>query len=531
MSELEYWAGRFWKGTISRREFLGRAGALGATALTSSLVAKIANAAEPKKGGFARFALAGGATTDTMDPGTWPDTFTQCAFYGAMCNNLTEINAAGQVVGNLAESFEPSDGAKKWVFKLLKGVTFHNGKTLTSTDIVENFHFHMAPDSKSAAKSLLASVDSVTADGPDTVIFELKGGNADFPALVSDYHLAIMPAKDGGGLDWAKGIGTGAFSLENFNPGVSAKLKRNPNYHKNNLPYFDEVEFLSVTDVSARTNALTTGEVHFMAACDLKTLSLMKRNPKIEIMEVSGIGHYTLAMNTQVAPFNNPDVRRALKYAIDRDEIVKKVFLGHAKAGNDNPIASSIKYAIDPKPVYTYDVEKVKFYLKKAGLSSLDITLSVAEAAFAGATDTAVLYSNQAAKAGINLKVDREPNDGYWDNVWMKKPFCAVYWDGRVTCDWMFTSTYADGAAWNDTNWKNARFNELLVAARSELDDTKRAAMYAEMQQIAHDDDGTIVLVFNNFVNATAKNIGHGDLVKTWNVDGFKAAERWWFNT
>jgi peptide/nickel transport system substrate-binding protein len=529
MSELDYWAGRFFKGQISRREFIGRAGALGATALTSNLVAKIANAAEPKKGGFARFAMAAGATTDTMDPGTWPDTFTQCAFYGAMCNNLTEIDASGKVVPDLAESFEPDATAKKWVFKLRKGVTFHNGKDVTATDVVETFKYHMAPNSKSAAKSLLASVTNVTSDGPNTVIFELTGGNADFPALVSDYHLPIMPAKDGGGMDWAKGVGSGAFSLENFNPGVSAKFKRNPNYHKNNLPYFDEVEFLSVPDVSARTNALTTGEVNFMAGCDLKTLNLLKRNTKINILEVEGIGHYTFAMNTQVAPFNNPDARRALKYAIDREEIVKKVFLGHAKAGNDNPIASSIQYATDPQPKYTYDADKAKFYLKKAGLDSLTIDLSVAEAAFPGATDSAVLYSAQAAKAGINIKVDREPNDGYWDNVWMKKPMVAVYWSGRVTCDWMFTSTYADGAAWNDTNWKNARFNELLLAARSELDNSKRAGMYAEMQQIVHDDGGTIVLVFNNYVNATSKNMQHGDLVKTWDMDGFKMAERWWF--
>src|SRR5262249_52670189 len=135
MSELEYWAGRLQKGQISRREFLGRASALGATALTSSLVAKIANASEPKKGGFARFAMAAGATTDTMDPGTWPDTFTQCAFYGAMCNNLTEIDSKGQVVGDLAESFEPDSAAKKWAFKLRKGVTFHNGKDVTATDV------------------------------------------------------------------------------------------------------------------------------------------------------------------------------------------------------------------------------------------------------------------------------------------------------------------------------------------------------------------------------------------------------------
>jgi peptide/nickel transport system substrate-binding protein len=157
------------------------------------------------------------------------------------------------------------------------------------------------------------------------------------------------------------------------------------------------------------------------------------------------------------------------------------------------------------------------------------VELSVAEAAFNGATDAAVLYSDSAKKAGININVKREANDGYWDAVWMKRPWCAVYWSGRATCDWMFSTTYAAEAAWNDTKWKNPRFNELLVTARSELDDAKRSGMYAEMQQLVHDDSGTVVLVFNNYVNALSKKLGHGQVVGTWDMDGLKMAERWWF--
>ena len=80
-------------------------------------------------------------------------------------------------------------------------------------------------------------------------------------------------------------------------------------------------------------------------------------------------------------------MRLALKWALDRDQIQKKVFLGHAKVGNDNPIAPSVKFSIDPQPKYHYDPEKAKFYLKKAGLSSLKVDLSAAEAGFNGAVD------------------------------------------------------------------------------------------------------------------------------------------------
>src|SRR5690606_35874089 len=125
-----------------------------------------------------------------LDPGTWPDTFTQCAFYGAMCNGLTEIDADGNIVGDLAQSFEPADGATRWIYQLTPGVTFHNGKDVTADDVVASIRHHMGEESQSAAKSLLKAVSGVEADGPNTVIFTLSAANADFPYITSDYHQA-----------------------------------------------------------------------------------------------------------------------------------------------------------------------------------------------------------------------------------------------------------------------------------------------------------------------------------------------------
>jgi peptide/nickel transport system substrate-binding protein len=472
--------------------------------------------------------LAHGATSDTADPAAYPDTGTQVPFWGAMSNGLTEVDAKGNIQPDLA-TFEPADKAATWVFKLKKGVTFHNGKDLVADDVVASFRHHMGADSKSAVKAVLAAVKDIKADGKDTVIFTLDGPNADFPYLTSDYHIPIMPAKPDGTADFASNVRTGPFTFVSWEPGVRAKLKRNPNYHENGKPYFDDVEFISITDVTARVNALTTGEVHWIGRPDLKTLNLLQRNPNIAITEITGYGHYTFPMDVTVKPFDNVDVRTALKYAINREEIAKKVFLGHAVAGNDNPIAPSVKFASDPKPKFAYDVEKAKFHLKKAGLSSLKVDLSVADAAFNGAVDAAVLYQESAKKAGIDINIVREPNDGYFDNVWLKKPWCADYWSGRPTADWMLTVVYAKGAAWNETKWDNPKFNDLLVQARGETDDKKRAGMYAEMQQLIHDDCGQIVVVFNNYVEAHSKKITHGALAANWECDGLKIAKRWWF--
>lgn len=530
MTELEYWLEQTKRNRISRREFLGRATALGVTAaMASTMLSRAGVAATPKRGGHARIGLAQGATSDSLDPANWPDTGTQVPLWGSGANSLTEVDAHGNVIGDLAESFEPSDGAKTWVFKLRKGLTFHNGRTVKSTDVVASFRHHMGKDSKSAVKTVLSSIADIKSDGPDTVVFTLTEGSADFPYLTSDYHIPILQANEDGSADWQSGIYTGAFILEKFDPGVRTDMKRNPHYHKDGKPYFDSVQFLNITDLAARTSALRTGEVDYIARPDLKTLRLLQRDESLEIAEVTGYAHYVLPMNVTIPPFDDVNIRLALKYAIDREEAVKKIFFGHATAANDNPIAPSIKFAIDPEPKHSYDVDKAKFYLKKAGQSSLKVDLSAADAAFDGAVDLAVLYKEQAAKAGIDINVVREPNDGYWDNVWLKKPWCASYWSGRPTIDWMFSTAYAGGAAWNETFWNNARFNELLLAARAETDQKKRAEMYAEQQQLVHNDGGEIVLVFNNLVDAHSKKLAHNEIAPNWEVDGLRLAERWWF--
>ncbi|RUV54911.1 ABC transporter substrate-binding protein [Mesorhizobium sp. M5C.F.Ca.IN.020.29.1.1] len=515
------------KGRVSRRDFVQLALAAGLTATAANAMFVQTVRAEPKKGGTLKIGIGDAAATDSLDPGsTNVNRFTGTALFGTLSNGLTEIDSKGNVVPDLAESFEPSDGAKKWVSKLRKGATFHNGKTVTADDVVASVRHHNVEGTKSVMKSLLASVKNVVADGAETVVFELDGGNADFPYIMSD--IPVMPAKEGG-VDWESGIRTGPYMLETFEPGVIATFNKNPNYFKSDKGWFDRVECLAINDVTARTNALYTGEVHYMDRCHLKTLDILKQNPDLVISETTGYGHYVYVMNVQKAPFDNPDVRNAIKYSLNRDEIVQKVFLGHGAVGNDNPIAPTVKFAIDPQPKHVYDTDMVKSLLKKAGAENTQFDLSVADAGFTGATDSALLWQEHARAAGLNLNVIREPNEGYWDNVWLKKPFYASYWAGRPTCDWMFTTAYAAEAVWNETFWKNPRFNELLVAARSETDDTKRAGMYAEMQQLLHDDGGLVNLVFNSYVDAHTTALAHGEVASNWPMDGQKIAERWWF--
>ncbi|MDE0459539.1 MAG: ABC transporter substrate-binding protein [Chromatiales bacterium] len=518
-------------GRIGRRDFMVTAIALGLSTTAASTVFNKAWAAA-KKGGRLRIGTTGGATSDVLDPGLILDSYMINVLFGQVRNNLTEVAATGDLVPELAESWDSTPDAKVWTFKIRQGVEFHNGKTLDSQDVVDSIRHHLTEDSKSAAKAILAGIESVEADGEHGVTVTLKGGDADFPFLMSDYHVLICPSNGDGTIDWQSGTGTGGYALVEHDPGIRTFTKRNPNYWKEGRAHFDEVETLQIADPNARLNALRTGSVDCMNNVDLKIVERLKRVPGLHVRAETGNKQLTLPMRTDTAPFDNNDVRLAIKSVINRQEWLEKIIFGYGELGNDNPIgpANIYRATTDELPQRTYDPDKAKHHLKKAGLDRLSVQFHAAETAFAGAVNAAQLLRESAAPAGIDIEVVREPDDGYWSNVWMNKAFSACYWSGRPTENWIFSQIYAADASWNDTFWKHDRFNELLLQARAELDTAKRREMYVEMQRIVHHEGGVGLPLFQADTMAYSDKLHVPEVIgNNWELDGHKNAERWWF--
>ena len=512
----------------SRRDFIRYAVAAGVTSTVAGSMFDKARAATPQTGGSYIQGLTGGGTKDVLDPAQTNDSY-MINVGNQLRNNLAEIGPDGQLRAELAESWESSD-AKTWVFKLRKGVEFHNGKTMDANDVVASFNHHRGEGNKSAASGLTKQITDVKADG-DNVVFTLEGPNADWPFITSDYHLLVCPAKDDGKMDWESGVGTGGYSLESFEPGISTKVKRNPNYWKENSAFFADIDNLFVADSNARTTGVRTGALHSMSNLDLKTVALLERDPNVVVKPTFGNKHAILPMHCNTAPFSDVNVRMALKLAINREELVAKILLGQGEVGNDSPIgpANIYRATAEEMPQRAYDPEMAKSYLKKAGMENLKVQLHIADTAFEGAVDTAQLYAESAKAAGIEIEVVREADDAYWDDVWLKKPWCGGYWGGRPTEDWIFSQIYSAGADWNETKWDNARFNELLIQARGELDTTKRRDMYVEMQKLVNEDGGALIPMFMAYTHAVSKKISTPEQwANNWELDGHKNGERWW---
>jgi len=503
--QLDQMIARVRKGAMTRREFVGRTTAMGVSAaLAGALFTKAAHAEEPKKGGTIRIGMQGGESTNSLDPALAASEvpFQVNMTWGEM---LVDVNPDGTIDHRIAEEVSSSSDATEWKFKIRSGVTFHNGAAVTADDVIATLKRHTDEKSQSGALGIVQGISEMKAEG-DMVTLKLSAANADLPYLMADYHLMIQP---GGGVDNpAAGIGAGPYVVDVNEPGVRHTFKKNPNYFDSSIGHADEVEILVINDNTARTAALQSGQVHMINRVDPKIVELLKGVPGVQIRAVPGRGHYVFIMHVDKAPFDNNDLRMALKLAINRQEQVDKILGGLGSRGNDFPINSAYPFFDDSIEQREYDAAKAAEFYKKSGHDGSPIILATAPGAFPGAVDAANLFAASAKAAGIPLEVKLEPDDGYWSNVWNVAPFCASYWGGRPVQDQMYSTAYLSTAEWNDTKFKNAKFDELLLAARGELDAAKRKGQYSEMAHILRDEGGLILPMFNDFVSGVSETVG-----------------------
>lgn len=521
---IQFLASQAVAGKLSRREFLGKAAALGFTAASANLLLSgTAKAAGAQKGGTIKAAVEGGSTTDSLDPATTTNNAMNMVskLWG---EPLMVLAPHGGLEPRVAESVEGSADAKTWTFKIREGITFSNGKSVTAEDAKATIERHSGEDTKSGALGLLRDIAALRTDGNNFIV-ELNTPNADLPYLLTDYHLPIQP--NGGKDDPAAAIGTGPYVLKDVDMGVRFVAEKNPNYWNSDLGHADTIEIIVINDDTARVAALQSGQVDMVNRVPPRTAKLVDRAPGINVHSTAGPGHYVFIMHCDTAPFDNHDLRMALKYGINRQEMVDKILNGFGSIGNDSPINASY-------PLFTeaeqreFDPDKAMFHLKKSGHDG-SILLRTSDNSFPGAPDAAALFQQSCASAGIKLDVKREPNDGYWSEVWNNQPFCTSYWSGRPVQDQMLSTAYLSTADWNDTRFKNEQFDQLLVAARGEVDEAKRTQMYADLSTLIRDDGGLICPMFNDFVGAVSDRIdGWVDDHKGYDLMDLQAPMKMW---
>ncbi len=481
-------------------------------------------AAAPRRGGRIRVASLSSSIADTLDPAKGALS-TDYARHYMLYSGLTQYDESLAAQPGLAESME-SDDQVNWTIKLRAGVLFHNGQSLTSADVVYSLLRHKDPSVASKMATIATQFAEVKANGPLELTMRLIGPNADLPVILADSHFLIIPD---GTKEFRTATGTGPYKLKSFNPGIRTVGIRNENYWKPGRPYIDEIELIGIPDETSRVNALLSGDVQLVNAIDPRSTRRVTASPDHTLVETKS-GLYTdLIMRADSHPTSNPDFVLAMKYLLNRGLIKKALFRGYAEIGNDHPIAPTDRYFAPGLPQREYDPERAKFHLQKSGLAGIRVPMYASPAA-PGSVDTASLLQEAAAGIGLKLAVNRVPADGYWSNHWMKHPLGFGNTNPRPTADLKFSLFFKSDAPWNVSGWQNEQFDQLVVAARAEGDESKRRQMYADMQELVHYKCGVGIPVFISLLDAHDSKIKGLGSIPIGGLMGYSFADHIWLD-
>ncbi|MCW2912628.1 MAG: peptide transporter binding protein [Actinomycetia bacterium] len=497
---------------LSRRGVLGAGLGLAATSLlaacgggsgTSTAAAKGATGVA-RKGGTLRIGRPPASSAETLDPAS---SLSAYEYLGALYNRLVKSGADGSSQPDLAQSWESDKTASTWTFHLRQGVTFHDGKAFTSKDAAYTIQHMLDKKTASPQAGVLSGfVDPAGLRTPDdhTLVVTLKQPHAEFPSLLTNYNCYVIP--DGSAATIGRtGIGTGPFKLQSFTAAGKGVVVANKSYYEG-APNLDQIVFSSIADQQARLNALLADQVDLLAqtALDYASSKTVLASSKLTVVANKNATVNVLPMLSTAAPFTDVRVRQALKLAYDPASVLTTAAQGKGVVGHDNPVlptdANYLNYSVTPDP------GKAKSLLKAAGHEGLQIKLYTSSYQ-AGFTPLALAFADSVKQAGITANVTNAPADSYYTQVWMKRPLSVSYWYTGRPIDQLLGQFFLSGSDYNETAWKNPRFDGLIAAARKETDAAKRRALYQDAQKLGIDEGGLIVPFFSDRLTGMSKNV------------------------
>jgi len=422
----------------------------------------------------------------------------------------------------LAEELSPNHDATEWTIRLKDGITFHNGKDLTAADVVYTLRTNMNPKVLSGGANLLGPVDVAGIKQVDRLTLKVPYHTsfAVFPQVFPGPYFGIIPV---GWRSKDKPIGTGPFKYESFTPGQSSTFVRNPNYWQSGLPYLDHLVVNDYHDETSQLNALSAGEVNAISLLSAASIGTAQAAGQVVVSDGGGWTPFTMRVDT--GPFKDVRVRQAMRYAIDRQQMLSLLFRGHGTLGND-------LFAIwDPAydhslPQRPYDPEKARSLLKQAGQSGFSAQLITADIA-QGTLAAAQLLAEQVGAAGIRVSLNQVTSTDLYGPNYLKWYFAQDFWAYNPYMIAVEGVTLPTSPA-NETHFDNPRYNDLFRQALSVVADTSRVPIIHEMQQIDYDEGGLIIPYFPPVIDAYAHNVdgfhtskagttfGNNDLMHIW---------------
>lgn len=458
---------------------------------------------KPRRGGRLRAAFAGGGAGETLDPHL-TNLFADAARAKAMFDKLADAGPDMAAVPRLAERWEAGRTPDRWTVTLRKAA-FHDGRPVTAKDVLYSYRRIADPKRAFRARASLEPIDLAAsrAVGERTVEFRLRRPCAEFPNVLAAFGAYIVPEGADSARDFAEPVGSGPFRFVSFQPGRSLVVRRNADYW-DGAPHLDELEFVIANEESARVNALLGGQVGYAHELNPATARAHEGRGRIEIVRLPGSTMQAFAMKTDRAPFDDQRVREAFFLIADREELVRGALSGAGEIGNDL-FGKGYEYYASDIPQRTQDLDRARKLLREAGADGLTVTLDTSPVA-AGFVEAAGIFKEQAAKAGVTVKVKVRNKDTYWSDI-LDSGTLACYRSGAMPIESHLSQRLLTGSTTNATHWRHRDFDALYQQAQSSKDPEERGRLYGRMQRRLHSEGGFLVWGFADWIIGTAGNV------------------------
>jgi peptide/nickel transport system substrate-binding protein len=514
-----------------RRDFLRGIAATGAVVTASGLLAACSSSStssssaatgQPKRGGDLKVGLAGGSTSDTLDPHkglTYMDT----GRFEGLYQPLVKLGKNAQVEYVLAESITPNAALTEWTIRLRPGVTFHSGKALTSADVVYNIN-RIVSNSYSGKLFFgpvdvkgVKAVDKLTVKVPMTSPFgsfvdQLAGGF---------YYLYVVPA----GFDGKTFDGTGPFVYQSFTPGQRSVFVRNKNYWKTGLPYADTLTITDFTDNAAVQDALSTNVIQAAGQLDPPQMAALANIPGVKTV-ASHTGQFKpFTMRIDQAPFNDNNVRQAFRLLVGRQQLIDSALAGFGSVAND--VFAPFDPDFDSSLHRQQDIPQAKYLLKKAGKEGLTVTLTTSPIA-TGMVAMATVLAEQAAAAGVKVNIKQVDPGTFFGSNYLNWTFSQDYYSYAPYLNQVAQSFLGPSSPFNETHENNSHYKNLYQQANATSNAATRKEILHEMQQLDFQEGPYIIPAFMDTLDAyTSKVAGYGSEKVGESISGWDMEHLW----
>jgi peptide/nickel transport system substrate-binding protein len=467
---------------IGRRTLLAGAGALAAKVWLGS--------------GSSAFAQSGGG--GTLIVGQAADIANFDPFYTVLHNNfmfrglydsIVLIDANGRVVPQLAESWSFNKDARSITLQLRKGVRFHGGRELESSDVVNSVKFVQDPNHFSQLRDLFVPIIDMQTPGKYTIVLNF---NKPYPGVMDALNSLYVFDKGAATDLKAKPAGSGPFVLERWEPGHQVVLARNKNYWDPAQIHLDRVMVRIIPDPTSLGTALQAGDVDLIFNFPLAQYVGLGRDPRLKVSTGSiGATAYDLALNVKRPVFSNKLVRQAMNYALDRKQFAKAVLYGLVPPRALPFPSYAVGYFNDLDSRYGYDLEKARALIKKAGMEGASFTAIASNQATPGTAELGEVLQASLKQIGISMTVQNLEAARYLELDHASNFDMMLHEFGGVALtdpDSILNGTIVWRPEKNITNYSSPEYTNLVRQGGATVDLAQRKSIYRKIDELLLDE-------------------------------------------